>query len=354
LIIINRLKYQLLLIMDASAPPITDVLDIVSAEEVCEYTYKVELIEKDKISLVIFNTNTGIKYQTYIEEYSDLWDTLKVNFQHNFSLCLKILMKALLDKDPSFTVNVLHKIDYVVLQLTYINDMMGFTIELNVNQYKKDNLQESVNRLQYKQSQLEQENKSLKDELQSVHKEIKEMKRIINLLGDGFSYDNRLSDYRPNINDPDNDSLGVFRRGAKYESRTNKITGAKGVYDHFKWDCGNNYRFILSPEQNHQKMRTAEPFINVTVANKLATKLFHSIIDKYKLPYEIDTQGYQWDKLDNMMKEHGLTWSLKHYWRSIFVERQSLVPLNGPISESHIFEYDFTWKSFKELFDIKI
>ena len=337
--------------MEASAPPISDV---VSAEEVCEYTYKVELIEKDKISLVIFNTTTGIKYQTYIEEYSDVWDALKVNFQHNFSLCLKMLMKALLDKDPSFTVNILHKIDYVVLQLTYINDMLGFTIELNVNQYKKDNLQESVNRLEYKQSQLEQENKSLKDELQSVHKEINELKRIINLLGDGFSYDNRLSDYRPNIYDPDNDSLGVFRRGIKYDSRTNKITGAKGVYDNFEWRSDNDYRFILTPEQGHRPMKTAEPFINVTVANKLATKLFHSIIDKYKLPYEIDTHGYQWEKLDNMMKEHGLTWSLKDYWRSIFVERRYLVPLNGPISESHIFEYDFTWKSFKELFDIKI
>jgi len=347
--------------MEASAPPITDFVDIVSAEEVCEYTYKVELIEKDKISLVIFNTNTGIKYQTYIEEYSDLWDTLKVNFQHNFSLCLKILMKALLDKDPSFTVNVLHKIDYVVLQLTYINDMMGFTIELNVNQYKKDNLQESVNRLQYKQSQLEQENKSLKNELQSVHREIKELKRIINLLGDGFSYDNRLSDYRPNINDPDNDSLGVFRRGIKYNSRTNTITGAKGVYDIDWSDYGEKYgRFILTPQPQIpngtgcNNSRKAEPFINVMVANKLATKLFHSIIDKYKLPYEIDTHGYQWQKLDNMMKEHGLTYSLKDYWRSIFVERQSLVQLNGAISEYHIFEYDFTWKSFKELFDIKI
>ena len=35
--------------MDASAPPISDVVDIVSAEEVCDYTYKVELIEKDKM-----------------------------------------------------------------------------------------------------------------------------------------------------------------------------------------------------------------------------------------------------------------------------------------------------------------
>lgn len=339
--------------MEASAPPISDV---VSAEEVCEYTYKVELIEKDKISLVIFNTTTGIKYQTYIEEYSDVWDTLKVNFQHNFSLCLKMLMKALLDKDPSFTVNVLHKIDYVVLQLTYINDMLGFTIELNVNQYKKDNLQESVNRLEYKQSQMEQENKSLKDELQSVHKEINELKRIINLLGDGFSYDNRLVDCQPRIDDPDNDSMGVFRRGIKYDSSTNKTIGAKGVYD-IEWN--NSFpssRFLLSPDPkipggtHSNNNKKVEPFINVTVANKLATKLFHSIIDKYKLPYEIDTHGYQWEKLDNMMKEHGLTWSLKDYWRSIFLERSS----HPTRKQNYLFEYDFTWKSFKELFDIKI
>lgn len=339
--------------MEASAPPISDVVDIVSAEEVCDYTYKVELIEKDKISLVIFNTTTGIKYQTYIEEYSDVWDTLQVNFQHNFALCLKMLRKALLDKDPSFAVNVLHKIDYVILQLTYINDLLGFTIELHVNQYKKDNLQESVNRLEYKQSLLEQENKSLKDELQSVHLEIKELKRIINLLGDGFSYDNRLSDYRPNIYDSDNDSLGVFRRGIKYDSRTNTSTGAKGVYDNFAWDYSSSDHFILPPKQGSNSIRKAEPFINVTVANKLATKLFHSIIDKHKLPYEIDTHGYQWQKLDNMMKEHGLTCLLKDYWRSIFLASSSSDPKIKEY-EAYVFEYDFTWKSFKELFDIKI
>ena len=61
-----QVENTVLLQWKQSAPPISDV---VSAEEVCEYTYKVELIEKDKISLVIFNTTTGIKYQTYIEEY---------------------------------------------------------------------------------------------------------------------------------------------------------------------------------------------------------------------------------------------------------------------------------------------
>ena len=67
--------------------------------------------------------------------------------------------KALIHKDPSFTVNVLHKIDYVDLQLSYVNDLLGFTINVKVNQYKKDNLQESFNSMEHKQLLLENENK---------------------------------------------------------------------------------------------------------------------------------------------------------------------------------------------------
>ena len=122
-----------------------------------EYTYKVELIEKNKISLIIFNTNTGIKYQKYIEECSDDWESIKIKFQNNFTLCYKMFTKALIDKDNSFTYNIFHKIDYVILQTTYINDLLGFTIDINVNQYKKDNLQESFNTMEYKQTLLEGE-----------------------------------------------------------------------------------------------------------------------------------------------------------------------------------------------------
>ena len=181
--------------MQASAPtPSTmssdlfyDVYSVVPAEEVCEYTFKIELIEKNKVSLVVFNTTTGIKYQTHIEEYSDNWEALKINFQHNFSLFYKMFTKALIENDPSFTVNVLHKIDYVILQVSYVNDLLGFTVDISVNQYKKNNLQESFNIMEYKQKQLEDENKSLKTEIKTIHQELKELKRIINLLGDGFS-----------------------------------------------------------------------------------------------------------------------------------------------------------------------
>lgn len=313
--------------MDASAPPITDVIDIVSAEEVCEYTYKVELIEKDKISLVIFNTNTGIKYQTYIEEYSDLWDTLKVNFQHNFPLCLKMLRKALLDKDPSFTVNVLHKIDYVILQLTFINDMMGFTIELNVNQYKKDNLQESVNRLQYKQSQLEQENKSLKGELQSVHQEIKELKRIINLLGDGFSYNNALKDPKNVIVLHSMTDLNIYKK-----------TEENGIYGR---GTSNSIKVPKTPS-------ITNPFASINVANKIAGKIFEECISEYNLSYSLDRDGYNWSKLLTMMEQNGIS-NEKIYWRF----NKVYSPYDNSPSESR-YRYDFTWKSFKELFDIKI
>jgi hypothetical protein len=301
---------------------------------VCEYTYKVELIEVNKISLVVFNTTTGIKYQRYIEEYSELWEDLKLNFQHNFSLCFKMLTKALLDKDQGFNVSILHNIDFVVLQLSYINDLLGFTIDINVNQYKKDNLQESVNVMEYKQKLLEDENKSLKIEIKHIHEEVTELKRIINLLGDGFSYDNTL--YEPSEEFYKCRTTDIF-------PKSNKLVYA------FQWGRGvNQYNNRLqAPSAYNQSGEFVHPFINVVVANKLSTKLFHSIINKNKLNYDINIHGYNWEKLENMMKENGVTYCFRLYWQEIFTSPEPQYTINH-------FTYDFTWKSFKELFDITI
>jgi hypothetical protein len=344
--------------MEASAPtPSTMSSDLfqtpIPAEEVCEYTFKVELLEKNKISLIVFNTTTGIKYQTHIEEYSDNWEDLKINFQHNFSLFYKMFNKALIEKDPSFTVNVLHKIDYVILQVSYINDLLGFTVDISVNQYKKDNLQESFNIMEYKQKQLEDENKSLKTEIKTIHNELTELKRIINLLGDGFSYDNRLHQSNVNLdmfNDGD-DELNIFKRGLQWNRGHNREAGgASNIYD-IDWPGKTKQNFIPAPEAKpHTNDRMAEPFINVVVANKLSIKLFHEIIEKNKLPYDVKLHGYQWVKLQTMMKEHGIEENLDNKWKRIFMKTQAPW-YNYDIDH---FTYDFTWKSFKELFDITI
>jgi len=324
--------------------------EAIPAEEVCEYTYKVELIEKNKISLVVFNTTTGIKYQRYIEEYSDIWEFLKLNFQHSFSLCFKILVRALLEKDPNFNVSIIHNIDYVILQLSYINDLLGFTIDINVNQYKKDNLQESVNILDYKQNQLEDENKSLKSEIKHIHEELTELKRIINLLGDGFSYDNRLIDLSPILYDKDNSEKGIFRRGKQYERSTNTYSGPSPTYD-FAWrGSGWPSTGIECPRQTGMGQPTnklSEPFINIVVANKLCIKVFHEIINENKLDYDINIFGYNWEKLQGMMKLNGVDSHVNCYWKRIFQPRD-------PRNKINHYTYDFTWKSFKELFDIKI
>ena len=346
--------------MEASAPtPSTmssdlfyDVQSVVPAEEVCEYTFKVELLEKNKISLIVFNTTTGIKYQTHIEEYSDNWEALKINFQHNFSLFYKMFNKALIEKDQSFTVNVLHKIDYVILQVSYVNDLLGFTVDISVNQYKKDNLQESFNIMEYKQKQLEDENKSLKTEIKTIHNELTELKRIINLLGDGFSYDNRLkqsSIYFNTLNNDDN-GLNIFKRGLQWNRDQREAGGASNIYD-IEWPGNTQQYFIPAPEAKFNTTdRMAEPFINVVVANKLSIKLFHEIIEKNKLPYDVKLHGYQWTKLQNMMKENGVQENIDAYWKRIFMKK--LPPWYG--NNADHFTYDFTWKSFKELFDITI
>lgn len=332
-----------------TSPP----LNLIQAEEVCEYTFKVELIEKDKLLLVVFNTTTGIKYQTYIEEYSDIWESLKINFQHNFSLFYKMFTKALIEKDSAFTINVLHKIDYVDLQLSYINDLLGFTIELTVNQYKKDNLQESFNVMEYKHKQLEDENKSLQTEVTNIHQELTELKRIINLLGDGFSYDNRLINCEADINHEIEIEQGVFIRGQCYNRFHNTTKGAKSVFNGFNWPGICSCRLSSPVSITSPPPTLPEPFINVEIANKLSRKLFRAIIDKYKLSYDIEHFGYKWDKLANMLKEAGETRELSQFWQIIFSEKDKMYPNTKP-SEIQLFRYDFTWKSFKELYDITI
>jgi len=327
-----------------------DVREIIPAEEVCEYTFKVELIEKDKVSIVVFNTTTGIKYQTYIEEYSDIWESLKINFQHNFPLFYKMFTKALIEKDPSFTINVLHKIDYVDLQVSYVNDLLGFTIDLKVNQYKKDNLQELVNIMEYKQKLLEDENKSLQTEIKNIYQELTELKRIINLLGDGFSYDNRLIKCESyNVSQIEIEK-GVFIRGQIPIPGTGYTKGAKNVHDDFDWSGIPSCRLSSPVSKNSPPPKLPEPFINVEIANKLSIKLFHAIIDKYKLSYDIKHFGYDWTKLSNMMKEAGIIQELSQMWQSVFTEK-----ISSPSKDSiQLFTYDFTWKSFKELYDITI
>ena len=41
-------------------------MEVIQAEEINNYEYTVELLEVEKIIIVVFNTITGIKYQTYI------------------------------------------------------------------------------------------------------------------------------------------------------------------------------------------------------------------------------------------------------------------------------------------------
>jgi hypothetical protein len=316
---------------------------IIPAEEVCEYTFKFELIEKDKLLLVVFNTTTGIKYQTYIEEYSDTWESIKINFQHNFHLCFKMLTKALIEKDPSFTVNVLHKIDYVNLQLSYINDLLGFTIELNVNQYKKDNLQESFNIMEYKQKLLEDENKSLKTEVKNIHQELTELKRIINLLGDSLSYDNKIR----------NDDAMVFHTSENPDINNVMVrhsSDPKIMFSEcYESNCGiagsgsDNYfilPFSVPMGGGHGIFNDLKysPLLTKSVVNKMIPKVFEDIIKKHKLNYDISKEGYNWNILKNMCKARGLQ---QEEWTRC-------------IPRYIMNNYGHDWKSFKELYDITI
>jgi hypothetical protein len=321
-------------------------MEVVSAEEVCEYTYKVEWIELNKISVVVFNTTTGIKYQTYIEEYSDVWDGYKVNFQTNFSLFHKMISKGLQEKDPAYHISLLHKIDYVIVQFSYPDDLFGFTIDIRVNQYKKDNLQETVNILGYKHSQLESENSSLKEHIQRIDQELTELKRIINLLGDSFSYDNALRD--PNCTTyPYGSSRYIHTSGPILLPRT-ATKGVTKTHNLFSAcheshaGAGGMANVIVLPfstvtGSNHVNVEHMH-FLTKDVVNKLIPIVFTHLVTKHNLDYDIAKEGYNWTILKNMCDIKGIP---QQEW-------------SRSIPQYIMDNYDLTWKSFKELFDITI
>ena len=66
--------------------------------------------------------------------------------------------------------------------------------------------------------------------------------------------------------------------------------------------------------------------------------VFHKLIRKYNLNYDISKDGYNWKILKDMCKAKGL--AQEEWTRSI---------------PKYIMEnYDHSWKSFKNLFDITI
>jgi len=162
------------------------------------------------------------------------------------------------------------------------------------------------------------------------------------LLGDSLSLDNKI-----------NKENGMI----KLNNENIEVSKSKSLFDGFTWNyggghCNNGWplSMIKAPMSSSVQKEYYHPYNNVIVINKLLHILFNKIIEEYKLPYDIDTNGYQWFKLQVMMREHGLTlYNLDSYWQGIFEKLKHNVKC-----EYKLYDYDFTWKSFKELFDITI
>ena len=80
------------------------------------------------------------------------------------------------------------------------------------------------------------------------------------------------------------------------------------------------------------------PFLTKDVINRLVPIVFHDLIKKHNLDYDISKEGYNWKVFTSMCKAKGME---DEIW-------QRSIPY-------YIMKnYDLTWKSFKELFDITI
>ena len=71
-------------------------MEVVKAEPIHEigeyetgYRFKVELLEVEKVMIEVLNSQSGVKFRTYLNKTDNWWDENASKFQNDFSKSLK-------------------------------------------------------------------------------------------------------------------------------------------------------------------------------------------------------------------------------------------------------------------------
>jgi len=180
--------------------------------------------------------------------------------------------------------------------------------------------------MEYKQKLLEDENTNLRMDVKNIHQELTELKRIINLLGDSLSYDNQLL---KNHDDACHSSNVVLSRDNK-RTYNNFFEGSSRTHP------GHGYISLPAKGSRTRGFKNIKhPFLTKDVINKLSPMAFVDFIKKHNLNYDISKDGYNWKLLCSMCTDRNI---------------ESCYSIVDYIGEN----YELTWESFKELYEITI
>ena len=120
------------------------------------YHFKIELVEINKIMIEIFNSRTGIKYRTYLNNSDEWWEDNSSKFQNDFSKVYEIINNCISKTKEYLKYEIQEKNDILSLKIIYMNDLFPFDVIIKIQRIISENglTDEKINVLEYQLSKL--------------------------------------------------------------------------------------------------------------------------------------------------------------------------------------------------------
>ena len=133
-------------------------MEVVKAEPIHEigeyetgYRFKVELLEVEKVMIEVLNSQSGVKFRTYLNKTDNWWDENASKFQNDFSKVYPIVNSCILKERDSLQYEFEEKDDILSLKIIYVNDMFPFDVTIKIQRLISKNglTDEKINILEY-------------------------------------------------------------------------------------------------------------------------------------------------------------------------------------------------------------
>ena len=114
-------------------------MEVVKAEPIHEigeyetgYRFKVELLEVEKVMIEVLNSQSGVKFRTYLNKTDNWWDENASKFQNDFSKVYPIVNSCILKEKDSLQYEFEEKDDILSLKIIYVDDIFPFDLTVKI------------------------------------------------------------------------------------------------------------------------------------------------------------------------------------------------------------------------------
>jgi len=137
------------------------VIEALPIEEIPKYVVFMDLIKSGRIYISVKNTETNIKYERYLTNTCDFWESNKHYFQNNFRNLFVILDQVFIKMKSDIQWCISRELNDIIHLTLKKEDIMGFEIIIEIEK-KEDNI-----------SILQKQNKILEERVSELERVIK-------------------------------------------------------------------------------------------------------------------------------------------------------------------------------------